>query len=743
MTVQQDQRPSFYQGQYLGPDDLTTTVEYGRIQLARHSLGAHTWGIAIGLQLIEKPSPAGNNQVDVFLEPGYAWDGFGRPIVVLSPYKIPAQLFQNIVYDASVDDPTKSGDTAAGHPVKIWLSYSESANQPPAIGFEVCDVASQTSRVQETFGVKVGELTNASDQRDPISIGGKQVDALQALNVFDPNAPLIYDTSIPQQALPEDNALAMWLIPVGYVRWLPAQISTQAGSFQTRTAKDLTNSKNTRQYIGVVAGTLEAAGQNVQIKLRKNQPSGVVSDDLLWVEGKMRVEGDINLFGGKLSFLNSGGQDEGVPLLIQRAKQTNPNTLQTVTSLQVEIGSDNKGNNMFSVGPLDSNTSKFVPILNVLDSGEVGVGTTAPTGRLTLSGIVQPAQGNLTLFSQTADFEYDGGNDHLFIFSATGGAITSFLGGNIGVGTTGPTGRLTLAGIVQPAQGNLTLFSQTADFEYDGGSDHLYIFNANGNAITSFLGGNIGIGTTGPTGRLTLAGIVQPQQGNLTFFSNTADIEYDGGSDQLFIFNATGNAITSFLGGNIGIGTIGPTGRLTLAGIVQPQQGNLTFFSNTADIEYDGGSDKLFVFRGTGNANTVFIGGNFGINTNNPGVTLDVTGDIRASGGITGQIHDTSDLRLKRDILPLQNALAKLLRLRGVVFHWKEPEKMGGHAGPQMGLIAQEVEEVFPEWIKEGPDGYKLVGKRGFEALVIEAVRQLDEQLNALARQVRVSAEQG
>src|SRR6266478_5266671 len=239
MPVEQDQRPSFYQGQYLGPADLTATVEYGRIQLARHSLGAHTWGIAIGLQLIEKPSPAGNNQVDVFLQPGYACDGFGRPIVVLSPYKIPAQLFQNIVYDASVDDPTKSGDTAAGHPVKIWLSYSESANQPPAIGFEVCDVASQTSRVQETFGVKVGELTNASDQRDPISIGGKQVDALQALNAFDPNAPLIYDTSIPQQALPEDNALTVWLIPVGYVRWLPAQISTQAGSFQTRTAKDL------------------------------------------------------------------------------------------------------------------------------------------------------------------------------------------------------------------------------------------------------------------------------------------------------------------------------------------------------------------------------------------------------------------------------------------------------------------------------------------------------------------------
>jgi len=53
MAVDQDQRPTFFQGQYLGPDDLTAAVDYGRIQLARHSLGAHTWGIAIGLQLIE------------------------------------------------------------------------------------------------------------------------------------------------------------------------------------------------------------------------------------------------------------------------------------------------------------------------------------------------------------------------------------------------------------------------------------------------------------------------------------------------------------------------------------------------------------------------------------------------------------------------------------------------------------------------------------------------------------------
>jgi hypothetical protein len=53
-----------------------------------------------------------------------------------------------------------------------------------------------------------------------------------------------------------------------------------------------------------------------------------------------------------------------------------------------------------------------------------------------------------------------------------------------------------------------------------------------------------------------------------------------------------------------------------------------------------------------------------------------------------------------------------------------------------MGLVAQEVEKVFPDWVESGPDGYKRVTVRGLEALVVEALRQLrvekDTQLQAL-----------
>lgn len=79
------------------------------------------------------------------------------------------------------------------------------------------------------------------------------------------------------------------------------------------------------------------------------------------------------------------------------------------------------------------------------------------------------------------------------------------------------------------------------------------------------VAGNVGIGTTSPAGRLTLNGIVQPNQGRLTFFSSGADVEYDGGTDGTFLFrNTAQNGKTAFVGGNIGIGTANPSAGLEI-----------------------------------------------------------------------------------------------------------------------------------------------------------------------------------
>src|SRR5215212_8032030 len=104
MALNQSQRPQFYEGQYLGAADLNSVVEHTRNLQARHGLGAHTWGIAIGLELKEVTQP-GTNQLSIYLQPGFAWDGFGRQIVVLEPTPIPATLFESFRHISS--DETK------------------------------------------------------------------------------------------------------------------------------------------------------------------------------------------------------------------------------------------------------------------------------------------------------------------------------------------------------------------------------------------------------------------------------------------------------------------------------------------------------------------------------------------------------------------------------------------------------------------------------------------------------------
>ncbi|MFC1888762.1 tail fiber domain-containing protein [Thermodesulfobacteriota bacterium] len=124
------------------------------------------------------------------------------------------------------------------------------------------------------------------------------------------------------------------------------------------------------------------------------------------------------------------------------------------------------------------------------------------------------------------------------------------------------------------------------------------------------------------------------------------------------------------------------------------------------------------------------MGGSVGIGTVTPGWTLEVNGSAAKPGG--GSWTSSSDIRLKKNVETLEGALDDMLALRGVTFEWQEPEEHGNMTDIQMGMVAQEVEEVFPSWVGEDRDGYKDLTFRGFEALTTEAVRELNNKIDAL-----------
>ena len=131
--------------------------------------------------------------------------------------------------------------------------------------------------------------------------------------------------------------------------------------------------------------------------------------------------------------------------------------------------------------------------------------------------------------------------------------------------------------------------------------------------------------------------------------------------------------------------------------------------------------------------------------TNPAGVQLHVNGDAQISGNLNvggAFTNSPSDRRLKRDIKPLEGALDSVLALRGVSFEWASGEIARRRPGRQTGFIADEVERVFPNWVLTGPDGMKTIAYPGFEALVVEALRELAGKVEALAEENRRLREQ-
>ncbi|RYZ93139.1 MAG: tail fiber domain-containing protein [Proteobacteria bacterium] len=112
--------------------------------------------------------------------------------------------------------------------------------------------------------------------------------------------------------------------------------------------------------------------------------------------------------------------------------------------------------------------------------------------------------------------------------------------------------------------------------------------------------------------------------------------------------------------------------------------------------------------------------GNVGIGTTTPTEKLTVNGSILAT-----EFLYSSDRRLKKDITPIESSLAKVLRLNGVSYRWIT--SMNEEADrEQLGVIAQEVEAVFPQAVTTSKNGIKRVNYPMLVAPLIEAVKEMN-----------------
>ena len=207
--------------------------------------------------------------------------------------------------------------------------------------------------------------------------------------------------------------------------------------------------------------------------------------------------------------------------------------------------------------------------------------------------------------------------------------------------------------------------------------------------------------------------------------------------------------VSTVSGGTSLTGTLAVSGASTLTGAVTAAGGltvdNLTLVDGGNEIDCSSGAltidvaDDINLDAGGGDIVLKDDGTQFGSLTNSSGnltiksgtsnfltasgANVTFAGTI-ASGAITssGDVTAYSDMNLKTDIRPIDNPLSKVCDLRGVYF------TKDGEAGT--GVIAQEVENILPEVVKDGE--YKSVAYGNMVGILIEAIKELKKEVETL-----------
>lgn len=168
------------------------------------------------------------------------------------------------------------------------------------------------------------------------------------------------------------------------------------------------------------------------------------------------------------------------------------------------------------------------------------------------------------------------------------------------------------------------------------------------------------------------------------------------------------------IGGNLGV-----TGNTTLTGTLTVNGGS----GGTALQLNNGGDIVLYNGSNTGTA-TLFCDTNNELRTNN---NVYIGGELNVVGDITA--YYTSDQRLKENITPIADPLAKVMAISGNTFDWVQG---AAHEGSDVGVIAQEILKVLPEAVTTRETGYLAVRYEKIVPLLIEAIKDLSEKVSVL-----------
>jgi hypothetical protein len=217
-----------------------------------------------------------------------------------------------------------------------------------------------------------------------------------------------------------------------------------------------------------------------------------------------------------------------------------------------------------------------------------------------------------------------------------------------------------------------------------------------------------------------------------------ASLQYNASRGwDLWQFNTSGNwarTVTFARDGQVGIGTTSPNVSLDVNGTVRSRLGAFQLNDGTST---GGGLYFYKTITGSGSNLSPSLFSETGMPLyfmTNGSASIKGTLSIDGNWTVTGNVVAYSDARVKENVRVIDNALARVRAIRGVTFTRTD---MQDTAKRHAGVIAQEIEAVLPEVISDNDDGMKSVAYGNITALLIEAIKELQDEVTALRGMIK------
>jgi hypothetical protein len=398
-------------------------------------------------------------------------------------------------------------------------------------------------------------------------------------------------------------------------------------------------------------------------------------------------------------------------------------------------------NTASGVGALSNNTSGYFNVASgfqALTSNETGYGNTAYGTQTLIHSITanyNAANGFQSLLSNTTGFN-NTANGYRALFANTTGAYNTANGSESLYNNSTGDNNTAIGGVAlytnstggyNVANGNQALYSNTTGSINTASGYAALSSNTSGAYNTAYGSFSLQNNTTGNLnsglGYLTMTGNLS----NATAIGARAQVDCNNCLVLGSVYDV--NGATSNV--NVGIGITTPNVPLSFPNLLGKKIS--LYPGGTGDAGFGVFGNELRINSDYSGADITFGYDNYLSGFRENMRSTGAAGNLLVRGTVTAtSAFYTSDIRYKKNLQPIHMALERITQLQGYNYYWKDEEQ---DSTLQSGVIAQEVQKIFPELVHADNKGYLSVNYVGLIPYLIQSIKEQQEQINQLSKE--------